>query len=441
MRRLLVASFRCHHPITTAVLIGGAVLGSAGTAGAFVEDLCYAQGGGPLTSCTPLPEACRPAGTDSAACKAAVIAVAARVRNATDGGRSAIHTDVTYLLAQAVGFSATDAYWIAAYDEAADLGAFAPRDNNSAVVGGGSLATASVTGFVRTDRNTGGPVLHVIAPYNHGLSTPPPQVDGLHPDTHDADTEVTLASYRAWALAAPGSAHPACAAGLTARSAHGDYATGATCYGASGSSGSGAQVSASVSLFGPVALSFATPGGPQIVQDATPPIYAPDFDALVATDGAHDASPAHAADARLGIYLHMLADRISHHVCEDHSVISGPSSSGFFVDLTSSECAQPIHLLRHAWETGIDYARLAPQDRTTIAMLQSVQRELAAFARARGVLRPGADSPAVVTAYTTQLAAALQTFDAPARVAAIDAVSCTHGLAPLPGQPACPAAR
>ncbi|HEX8113998.1 MAG TPA: hypothetical protein VF516_39975, partial [Kofleriaceae bacterium] len=106
------------------------------------------------------------------------------------------------------------------------------------------------------------------------------------------------------------------------------------------------------------------------MQDSAAPVRAPDFDALVATDGAHDTSPAHAADARLGVYLHMLADRISHHVCADRSVIAGPSPSGFSVDLTSAECAQGIHLLRHAWETGVGYARLFPQDRTTLAMLQ-----------------------------------------------------------------------
>jgi len=175
------------------------------------------------------------------------------------------------------------------------------------------------------------------------------------------------------------------------------------------------------------------------VQDTSAPIYAPGFDALVATDGSHDSSAAHAADARLGVYLHMLADRISHHVCEDVSVISGPSSSGFYVDLTSGECAQPIHLLRHAWETGVDFAQLAPQDRTTLAMLSSVYQELVAFARARGVLRPGADSTATQAAYTVQLAAALQKFAAPDRIAAIDAVGCAHGLSPFPGQPACAA--
>jgi hypothetical protein len=426
-----------HHPRFTAIaaaLAAGAILTPARDAAAFAEDLCYAPGGGPLASCAPLPAVCRPAGTDTAVCKATLIAEVARQRNASDGGRSSVHTDVTFLLAQAVGFSATDAYWIAAYDESADLGGFEIRDNNSLPVGGGALATADVSGLVRTNAMSGGPLLHVIAPYNHGLPTPPPGIDGLHPDPTDAATEVTLANFRVWALAASSAAKPACTAGLTVQSAAGDYATGATCF------ASGTPIQASIRLFGPLDMPFSTQAGPQLVQDdSATPVQAPDFDALVATDGAHDASAGHAADARLGVYLHMLADRISHHVCADRSVISGPSAAGFSVDLTNPECAQGIHLLRHAWETGVDYARLLPQDRTTLAMLQAVYQELVAFARARGVLHPGAELPATEAAYIGEISRALQAFQAPDRVAALDAVGCSHGLAPLPGQPACPA--
>lgn len=71
-------------------------------------------------------------------------------------------------------------------------------------------------------------------------------------------------------------------------------------------------------------------------------------------------------------------------------------------------------------------------------MLGAVYQELVEFARARGVLRADADTAASQAAYTAQLAAALQVFGAPQRLAAIDAVSCDHGVAPLPGQPACP---
>src|SRR4029077_5399118 len=116
---------------------------------------------------------------------------------------------------------------------------------------------------------------------------------------------------------------------------------------------------------------------------------------------------------------------------------AGPTSTGFVVDLTNSDCDQPIHLLRHAWETGIDFAQLAPQDRPTQAVLQAVYGELVAFASARGVLRPGADSAQARASYTAQIAAALQKPSALDRVSAIDAIGCAHGLAALPGQPAC----
>ncbi len=42
------------------------------------------------------------------------------------GGRSLVHTDSTYIIARKVGFSVRDAYWIAAYSEATDLGTFVP---------------------------------------------------------------------------------------------------------------------------------------------------------------------------------------------------------------------------------------------------------------------------------------------------------------------------
>src|SRR5215468_4746776 len=192
MRTNLMSGLRSFPPSPStalaAALAAGAILIPARDAAAFAEDLCYAPGGGPLANCGPLPEVCRPAGTDTAACQVALIVEVARQRNASDGGRSSVHTDVTFLLAQAVGFSATDAYWIAAYDESADLGAFEIRDNDSRPVGGGALATANVSGLVRTDAMSGGVLLHVIAPYNHGLTTPPLSVDGLHPDPTDAAT-------------------------------------------------------------------------------------------------------------------------------------------------------------------------------------------------------------------------------------------------------------
>jgi len=418
-------------PLLAAAAASTLVAGGS-RAHAFAEDVCYLAGGGTITSCLPLPDACQPAGTATMACLAAIVAVAAQQAN-FDGGRSTIHTDTTFLLAQAAGFSPTDAYWIAAYDEATDLGSFQPRDNQSIPIGGTSLVTADVSGVVRTNFTSGGVLLHFIAPYNGGSATPP-AVNGLAPNPLDAQHEPTLANLRAWALASSSSARPGCTAGLTQRSPAGDYGTGAACY------ATGTAIAGTIAAVGAVAIPFTTATGPQIVRDThgLPTIYAPGFDALVAGDGAHDASAAHASDARIGIYLHALADRITHHVCTDRAAIAGPTTAGFRIDLDNDDCKQPIHLLRHAWETGVTFAMLSSQDRTTEAMLSTIYDELVALASARGVRRAGASSAMTKASYVTPLVAALQKRAALDRVTAINAIACSHRLATLPGQPACP---
>lgn len=94
---------------------------------AFSEDLCWQADGSGVTSCTPLPAECEPVGTSSPACLTRATAVFAAVRNFAHA-RSSVHVDATYLMAQAIGFPAEDAYWIAAYDEAVDLGSYEPVD-------------------------------------------------------------------------------------------------------------------------------------------------------------------------------------------------------------------------------------------------------------------------------------------------------------------------
>jgi hypothetical protein len=41
-----------------------------------------------------------------------------------------LHADATYFLAQALGFRSDVAYWIAAYNEVADLNRYAPIDQS-----------------------------------------------------------------------------------------------------------------------------------------------------------------------------------------------------------------------------------------------------------------------------------------------------------------------
>ena len=422
-------------PLTAGALAALALVAAPRRAHAFAEDLCYIPGGGPIQSCAPLPAACLPAGTISPACYTAILATDAAQGSSFDSGRSSVHTDITFLLAEAVGFSETDAYWIAAYDEATDLGSFEPRDNSSVVVGTGEWATADIGGLVRGDFTSGGVLLHFVSPYNNGSSTPPAGINGLAPDPTNAATEPTLANFRAWALAASSSAKPACTAGLTIQSPQGDYATGAACY------ATGTPIHGSIASIQSVPVPIQATTSLQVIQDPSggPQTFAPMFDALVATDGAGDTSATHAQDARLGVYLHVLADRITHHVCTDQSVIAGPNAFGFQIAMTNADCDQPIHLLRHAWETGTNFAQLAAQDRTTEAMLVTIYTELVTIAKQRGVLRTGADSMATQTAYTSALAHALQQYQCD-RSCHGDrrAVACTHKLTPFKGQPACP---
>ena len=87
-------------------------------------------------------------------------------------------------------------------------------------------------------------------------------------------------------------------------------------------------------------------------------------------------------DARIGIYLHALGDRISHRVCTDADTITPPSPDRpeFRIDLNKPTCDQGPHAIRHEYETGVDFAGLEPGDRTTEAMLSMVYDELVAFA-------------------------------------------------------------
>ena len=119
------------------------------------------------------------------------------------------------------------------------------------------------------------------------------------------------------------------------------------------------------------------------------------------------------------------------------SLIAGPNASGFQIAMTNPDCDQPIHILRHAWETGVDFSTLTAENQTTRAMLSTIYDELINLAKARGVLRAGADSATAKMAYLAQLVPALEQFQALDRVTALDAVACGHQLTPFPGQPAC----
>lgn len=398
---------------------------------AFSEDLCWQADGTGVTSCTPLPAECEPVGSSSAACLTRATAVFAAVRNFAHA-RSSVHVDATYLMAQAIGFPAEDAYWIAAYDEAVDLGSYEPVDLQGNPIGGGALATAVLDGLVRTNLGDGGVFFHFISPRAGPLGQPP-VVDGLHPDLDDAQAEGFLVHLRAWAMAGSGTGRPACTDGLTV-STGSNLALGPSCF--LRESGLPADIDGVISIFGPTAAAFATRSGSQvIVSDASPngPQYAESFDAVVGGGASR------AADARLGIYLHALSDRISHHVCTDRTTLVGPSGLArtFEVDLSNPDCTQGVHALRHVWEVGVDQQLLAAEHRTLEAALSLAYTELVAFAQARGVLRPGAEESVTRERWVADLRASVELFDGAARLRSLARLACGSGLQAFPGSDDC----
>ncbi|MEZ4297072.1 MAG: hypothetical protein R3B70_19055 [Polyangiaceae bacterium] len=404
-------------PLTSLALTLG-----ASTAFGFAEDLCYLSDGSGVTNCNQL--ACAP-GVQTPACIAGTLANAGQIAQTTSGGRSMVHTDSTYYLAQAVGFDAEAAYWIAAYNEATDLGQYVPADrdgnllvdpadcNVSPLPAGCEYVTAVIDGVTRTNGPTGGMVLHYGAPMNDDGAL----LDGLHPDVHDEDHEVLLVNLRNWLY----STGEGCTAGLTVLSSGGDYATGPTCY---ETASGGGELSYYVPLIGITengGLPITADLGPQIITDGADPIYADEIDLAVGT--------AHVEAAKLGIYVHAAADRISHHICEDTSALEGPDGGDFTIDYDEDECGQPIHAFRHAQEVGVNQSALPAADRTTQAALELMYDELRAYAAFKGHARMGSGTAAYRSYVIQRVLSSLQVANGAARQDALIGTFATGGQA------------
>ncbi|MFE3292821.1 hypothetical protein [Rhodococcus sp. NPDC059234] len=391
------------------------------SAQAFAEDVCYTEDGGPAYNCGPLPPPCPLDDADAPICGLQAFATYGFTLRRPLGGRSLVHTDSTYIIARSVGFSERDAYWIAAYDEATDLGTFAPRDTRGRPVPDASaLTTKDISGLVRTHFSTGGFLFHFLP------TMPGPASGAMRPDVDDTRHEVMLTHVRRWAMAGPGSGAPLCTGGFTNPSANGDYATGATCYGDTHP----AQIDGQYSVVSPVAVPFTNETGQQVISGT---VRSQDFDSWIGDNS---------WNARMGIYLHSLGDRISHYLCTDAGTITAPTPDQptFRIDLNKPPCDQGPHAIRHEYETGVDFAALAPEDRTTEAMLSMEYDELVAFARARGTLDARATAPAAKTALVSDgLIPALQVREPIDRLTAVTAAGCRAGVRPFPGNPACPA--
>lgn len=433
---------------------------------AFSEDECASKNGG-WRAC--VERACQPGG-ENLVCESATMATqyTGGVVSQSTGARSVHHFDVTYLLAQSVGFTPRQAYQIASYDEATDSGVFDLRDaqanlvfDRTACKGTASDApqcifnTINIGGVGRNNFNSGGIFFHF-----HTLPTQANVGDGLTPQPDNAQQEPFLFNLKQWALGKS----VLCMAGLTSTAT-----PGSGCY--------VSPVRKQTTLLGRIPFVnqlgthleldwFANVAEQKIAVDSQSGQLTP------ASDLARELPPyVDPQLVRLGIYIHALQDRISHHRCIQASHLEGPRPANapviftnalvkgvydffishqalnsvselasyplavnpeFFFEFNRQECDQPTHFQRHSFEVGIDQDKLDPKDRTAEAAMRAAYQELVFFAKRYGVYKP-VIQPKDQTAFLQALRAGIEQSDPGQRIAGVSDVATRYSLLPLPG--------
>lgn len=442
----------------TASLTAAAALLYAGPAAAFSEDLCARSSADRsvtwITDCMQ-SATCAPGSSNTGACYVNVMWDAGQA-TARGNGRSMLHMDSTYILAQAVGFRWDIAYWLAAYDEVTDLGEYVPFDRCGARLTDETLWAEPINGFQRTDASHGGFGYHFVTAFSQtGNGRDLAGVTGLYPDVSDTLHEGMLSHLRRWAYeGAPGaSTAPMCTNGFTARapSSAAPYMNRA-CY--DPLPGTGSQlIRGEVPLFTPggTRAPFAAYNGDQYLMTSASgaTLY---FDALDAVlqggsgtlqAGADAGQPVPSVLARAGIYLHVLQDRISHHKCGDVSYVrQGGAGYQYLYEPIGDpvQCTQDQHAWGHYQEIG---QPTLPE--RTYAGLEYTYDELRALATTLRAARPGwftarYGSPIARAALIRDASGAagglsqvLMVPGGASRVAAEMALVAGYGLHPLPG--------
>lgn len=350
-------------------------------ADAFGEDVCWNQDLN-IEHCLPLPENCLP-GDESTACQIAMIKIQTNAWNAYINGTSSVHLEATYYLAMLLGFTQHESLIIAIYNQAVDSGDFVPytRQGKELAVFNECFyapelsewcryTTPPLNGLDRFAEETAGTLAHFPILNNPNMEP----INGLKPDL-SLTQEQTLNDWHKWAFDIK---PKACVLGLN----HSEFNMifQDLCYVDENNPG---PLPAKVygvyipyPIFESIEILIDSPVTQQILHQSAEhgTIYSDQLEQLLL---AHDDLPF----AKLGIYLHTLQDRISHHNCLDvttyRSVISDRYREIFEIDFDSDGCSYALHYLWHAWEIGVNFDSLPEKNKTvepalyeTIATLQ-----------------------------------------------------------------------
>jgi hypothetical protein len=358
---------------------------------AFLEDLCTKNG--KIQTCIRPFSACKEKKSlPNRACPAQVVDFAV-----IPPGRSMIHADSTYFLAQALGYRADVAYWIAAYNEVEDYASYAPIDQcggqATSTNSGSAYITAAFNGFQRTNAATGGPLYHYVVNYSpNGAGTDVHGAGGVqsaypfhyptpgYPARIDDIYQGTLYNQRQWAMQPGGGPGLLCTAGFTVPNGASNF-SGSTCLASVAISGTVPAVEGRAA-----GAQINVQSGPKVLDNSNGTVL---YDQLASylndktkTQGtlwlAPTAPPVPVQVARIGLYLHTLQDTASHSTfCGDDAPSPpGGSDVGTFMSLGSkgvqlsfgTYCATGPHIAGHVQETGTGDQPLPLRDYVALNM-------------------------------------------------------------------------
>lgn len=414
---------------------------------AFGVDVCFNRpdsGASIITNCINLGEECRTSNLSSEqliACKVAATADSlSGLTGSNDiiGGRSLLHMDSTYLMAQLIGYSPWQAFQISKYNDATDQTYHTPFDqsghpllSNAVIeqcqsVWGENmpneclLTTPLLAGLDQFNYETGGMWLHLHARYSED-GNPPPNlpfpVDYLSPEYNQY--EVLLNNFRNWVFDIR---NDNCVYGIT------KLAPSTTC----------AEPPALINNplnffsfgFSRLAIPFVTTLGVFQINEtshhSSTPVYATNasFQTYVSPDTVNF--------AKLGIFLHSLQDRYSHHMCIDSSYFYLDEPDVYTATYDSVNCAQGNHFLWHVYEQGTNQAtwNLRTEHQTMQPALEATYEQLVRYAEHQGIAVHYLIDKATLI---QQLIEALSIYDPASRLNRMVQLMGTYRVLPLPG--------
>jgi len=371
-----------------------------GTGFAFFEDICLSSAEKGIVECIQPTKDCKINTSVNAACPAQ-LAESVNMLISHVPGRSMIHADATYFIAQALGYRSDVAYWIAAYNEVTDLTMYAPIDQCGGVAtsknSGKHFITAKFNGFERTNIKTDGPLYHYVLSFSpngdgtdvHGAGGvqavypfhyPVSQLVSGYPNSLDDVYQGTLYNLRQWAMQAGNQPGLLCAAGLTEQNGLSHF--------------SGPKCLTNIPIRGTVPLlsgfrfgsKIEAHSGQKILDNSKREMTYDVLDSWLKdrkrTTGVlwkdPESPPVPVQLVRLGIYLHTLQDTSSHstYCGDDAPSPPGGKDPGTYMVLGADKvrlvfgtsCASIPHLAGHLQETGTGSEHLPLRDYTALNM-------------------------------------------------------------------------